>query len=147
LYAALTLVAEICVRRPRAGIVVMGPLNSSTSANVSCTNPLRRAIEAQGGHQAFELQMRVVHPAVDHPLAENFRDDLANPLGANALLAGSNALRIGPGLDDPPWRPRRPVGPPRAGADQPPLSMQPYLAQSSRSRLSPSVSGFLGAGT
>jgi hypothetical protein len=25
---------------------VMGPLNSSTSANVSCTNPLRRVIEA-----------------------------------------------------------------------------------------------------
>jgi hypothetical protein len=24
----------------------MGPLNSSTSANVSCTNPIRRVIEA-----------------------------------------------------------------------------------------------------
>ena|SRR5271154_5782023 len=36
----------------------------------------------------------------------------------------------------------------KAGADQPPpLSMQPYLTQSSGFRLSPSVSGFLGAGT
>jgi hypothetical protein len=36
----------------------------------------------------------------------------------------------------------------KAGADQlPPLSMQPYFAQSSGFRLSPSVSGSLGAGT
>ncbi|MGH6798507.1 MAG: hypothetical protein ACREDI_09030 [Roseiarcus sp.] len=38
--------------------------------------------------------MRVVGAAVDDPLAENFRDDLANPLGADALLAGD--LVIGP---------------------------------------------------
>jgi hypothetical protein len=30
----------------------------------------------------------MVGAAVDDPLAENFRDDLANPLGADPLLAG-----------------------------------------------------------
>lgn len=36
----------------------------------------------------------------------------------------------------------------KAGADQPPpLSMQPYLAQSSGFRLSPSLSRLVGAGT
>jgi hypothetical protein len=42
--------------------------------------PDRLADDTQGGHQAFELQVRVVDAAVDDPLAENFRDDLANPL-------------------------------------------------------------------
>jgi hypothetical protein len=36
----------------------------------------------------------VVDAAVDDPLAENFGDDLADPLGANPLLAGD--LVIGP---------------------------------------------------
>jgi hypothetical protein len=40
--------------------------------------------------------MRMVAAAVDPPLAENFRDDLANPLGADPLLAGD--LVIGPAL-------------------------------------------------
>jgi hypothetical protein len=44
--------------------------------------------DTQGGHQPFELQVCVVDAAVYDPLAENFRDDLANPLGADALLAG-----------------------------------------------------------
>jgi hypothetical protein len=60
-----------------------------------------------------------------------------------------------PFFDDRSLRSARPpisiallLWPPRAGADQPPpLSMQPYLAQSSGFRLSPSVSGFLGEGT
>ncbi len=56
--------------------------------------PDRLADDTQGGHQAFELQMRVVDAAVDDPLAENFRDDLADPLGADPLLAGD--LVIGP---------------------------------------------------
>jgi hypothetical protein len=38
--------------------------------------------------------MRVVRAAVDDPLAENFGDDLADPLGADALLASD--LVIGP---------------------------------------------------
>jgi hypothetical protein len=36
----------------------------------------------------------VVRAAIDDSLAENFRDDLANPLGADPLLAGD--LVIGP---------------------------------------------------
>jgi hypothetical protein len=44
--------------------------------------------EAEGRHEAFELQMRVVGAPVDDPLAENLRDDLADPLGADPLLAG-----------------------------------------------------------
>jgi hypothetical protein len=41
--------------------------------------PDRLADKTQGWHQAFELQVSVVDAAVDDPLAENFRDDLANP--------------------------------------------------------------------
>jgi hypothetical protein len=43
--------------------------------------------------------MCVVDSAVDDPLAENFRDDLANPLGADPLLAGD--LVIGPAFSEP----------------------------------------------
>ena len=56
--------------------------------------PDRLSDDTQGRHQPFELQVSVVDAAVDDPLAENFRDDLANPLGADALLAGD--LVIGP---------------------------------------------------
>ena len=56
--------------------------------------PDRLSDEPQGGHQAFELQVCVVDAAVDDPLGENLRDDLANPLGADPLLAGD--LVIGP---------------------------------------------------
>jgi hypothetical protein len=56
LYAALTLVAAIsALDAPRAGIVVKGPLNSSASANVSCTNALRRLIEAQWWATFYQL--------------------------------------------------------------------------------------------
>jgi hypothetical protein len=41
----------------------------------------------------------VVDAAVDDPLAENFRDDLANPLRADALLAGNLVIR--PALSEP----------------------------------------------
>jgi hypothetical protein len=64
------------------------------SNGLELATPDRLADEAQGRHQAFELQMRVVRASVDDPLAQNFRDDLANPLGADALLAGD--LVIGP---------------------------------------------------
>jgi hypothetical protein len=61
--------------------------------------PDRLSDDTQGGHQAFELQMRMVGAAVDDSLAENFRDDLANPLGADPLLAGD--LVIGPAFSEP----------------------------------------------
>jgi DNA-binding transcriptional LysR family regulator len=51
---------------------------------------------------------RVVDASVDHPLAEHFRDDLANPLGADPLLAGDFVIR--PALSQPrenPLSPRR----------------------------------------
>jgi hypothetical protein len=61
--------------------------------------PDRLADDPQGGHQAFELQVSVVDAAVDDPLIENFRDDLPDPLGADALLAGD--LIIGPAFSEP----------------------------------------------
>ncbi len=61
--------------------------------------PNRLADDTQGGHQAFELNMRVVGAAVDDPLAQNLRDDLADSLGAEALLAGD--LVIGPAFAQP----------------------------------------------
>ena len=70
--------------------------------------PDRLADDTQGGHQAFELQMGMVLAAVDDPLAENLRDDLADSLGADVLLAGD--LVIGPAFFEPrenPLPPRR----------------------------------------
>ena len=50
-------------------------------------------MSTKSAHEAFELQMRVVDAAVDHPFAESFRDDLANSLGANVLLASDFVIR------------------------------------------------------
>jgi hypothetical protein len=43
--------------------------------------------------------VRVVDAAVDDPLAKNFRDDLANPLRADGLLAGDLVIR--PAFSEP----------------------------------------------
>jgi hypothetical protein len=69
-------------------------ITDERSDGLELAAPDRLADETQGGHQAFELQMRVIRAAVDDPLAKNFRDDLADPLGADPLLAGD--LVIGP---------------------------------------------------
>jgi hypothetical protein len=42
---------------------------------------------------------RCAWSAVDHPFIENFRDDLPDPLGAEALLAGD--LVISPAFSEP----------------------------------------------
>ena len=52
--------------------------------------------------------MSVVDAAVDDPLAENFRDDLANPLRADALLAGDLVIR--PAFAEPRENPLPPRG-------------------------------------
>ena len=71
----------------------------SGATALSSPRPIASSGDPQGGHQAFELQMRVVGAAVDDPFAENLRDDLADPLGADALLAGD--LVIGPAFAQP----------------------------------------------
>ena len=38
------------------------------------------ADDTQGGHQPFELKVRVVDAPIDDPLVENFLNDLADPL-------------------------------------------------------------------
>ena len=70
--------------------------------------PDRLADEAQGRHQAFALQMRVVGAAVDHAFAKHFRDDLANALRADALVSGD--LIIGPAFAQPVENPLSPGG-------------------------------------
>ena len=57
------------------------------SGATALSSPRPIADDTQGGHQAFELQVSTVDGPVHDPLGENFRDDLANPLRADPLLA------------------------------------------------------------
>jgi hypothetical protein len=71
----------------RRSITLISGATALTSPRLIASPTIRKA-----GIKAFELQMGVVDAAVDDPLAENFRDDLANPLGADSLLAGDLVL-------------------------------------------------------
>jgi hypothetical protein len=64
--------------------------------------------KTQGGHQAFELQVRVVGAAVDDPFSQDFRDDLANSLSADPLVAVDLVIR--PAFSEPRENPRSPRG-------------------------------------
>ncbi|MBV8793322.1 MAG: hypothetical protein JO136_00150 [Hyphomicrobiales bacterium] len=82
-------------------LVLVEPINhlDERADSVEFAARDRLVRDAQGRHQAFELQMRVVLAAVDDPFAENFLNDLADPLGADPLLAGD--LVIGPAFAQP----------------------------------------------
>jgi hypothetical protein len=93
---ALPLFRPIAVFYRDCILVLVEPVNhpDERADGLEVPAPDRFSDETQGWHEAFELQMRVVGASIDDPLAENLRDDLADPLGADALLPGD--LVIGP---------------------------------------------------
>jgi len=93
---ALPLLGAVIVFRHDRLLVLVEPVDhlDERSDGLELPAPDRLSDDAQGGHQAFELQMRVVDAAVVDPLAENFRHDLANPLGADPLLAGDLVIGL-----------------------------------------------------
>jgi hypothetical protein len=71
----------------------------SGATALSSPRPIACPDDPQGGHQPFELQMRMVDSAVDHPLVDNLRGDLPDPLDAQPLVPGD--LVIHPALAQP----------------------------------------------
>jgi hypothetical protein len=97
----LPLLRPIGMFRHDGVLVLVEPIDhlDQRGDGLELPTPDRLSNETQGWHQAFELQMRVVDASVNDPLAQNFRDDLANSLRADALLAGD--LVIGPAFAEP----------------------------------------------
>src|ERR1700733_8857045 len=78
------LLRAVTVFRPDRLRMLVEPVDhlDQRGGRLELATPDRLADDPHGGHQAFELQMRVVDATVDHALIENFRDDLPDPLGA-----------------------------------------------------------------
>jgi hypothetical protein len=98
---ALPFLRPILIFRHDRLLVLVEPIDhlDERADRLELATPDRLADKTQGGHQAFELQMRVVGAAVDDPLAEDFRDDLANPLSADPLVGGDLVIR--PAFSEP----------------------------------------------
>ena len=86
---ALPLLGVVTVFRHDRLLMLVEPVDhlDERSDRLELAAPDRLSDDTQGGHQAFELQVSTVDAPVDDPLGENFRDDLADPLRADPLLA------------------------------------------------------------